>query len=129
MLGGWTGPPGARVRSGKGVWTEINTDVPVPEGLEQLSRLLLEKAPDDFAEAIVSLDEALLIGAEPLPRTDYIFVAGNKAAGRAAGQAYLPVAAAPVEYTAGRALQVVELVVEDGSQFIERLYASLWGEP
>lgn len=126
MLGEWTGPRGARVRSGKGVWADINTAIPVPEGLEQLSRLLREKAPDDFAEVIVSLDEALLIGAVPLPRTDYVFVAGNKAAERAAGQTYLPVAAPPADYTAGRELQVVELVVEDGSPFIEQLYASLW---
>lgn len=129
MLGAWTGPPDARVRSGKGVWADINGAVPVPEGLEQLSKLLREKAPDDLAEAIVSLDEALLIGAVPLPRTDYVFVAGNKAAERDLGQTYLPVAAPPAEYVAGRELQVVELVIEDGSPFIERLYASLWGGP
>jgi hypothetical protein len=88
---------------------------------------LREKAPDDFAEVILSLDKALLIDAVPLPRTDYVFVAGNKAAERAAGQAYLPVAAPPGDYEAGRELQVVELIVEDGSPFIEQLYASLWG--
>jgi hypothetical protein len=129
MLGGWTRPPGPRVRSGNGVWADINTSVPVPEGLEQLSRLLREKAPDDFAEVIVSLDEALLIDAVPLPRTDYVFVAGNKARERLAGQTYLPVAAPPPDYTVGRALQVVELVIEDGNPFIQQLYASLWGGP
>lgn len=127
MLGKLTGPLGAQVRSGNGVWADINTSVPVPEGLEQLSRLLRERAPEDFAEAIVSIDEALLIAAEPLPRTDYVFVAGNKAAIRASGQAYLPVTAAPAAYTAGRDLQVVELVIEDGNPLIESLYTSLWG--
>jgi hypothetical protein len=127
MLGKLTGPPGAQVRSGKGVWADINTSVPVPEGLNQLRMLLRKKAPDDFAEVIVSLDEALLIGAVPLPRTDYVFVAGNKATTRATGQAYLPVTAPPAAYTAGRDLQVVELVIEDGNSFIEQLYASLWG--
>ena len=126
MLGEWTGTDDARIRSGKGVWDDINCAIPVPEGLEQLSKLLREEAPDAFAEAIVSLDEALLIGAVSLPRTDYVFVAGNKAARRAAGQSYLPTAAPPTDYTAGRPLQVVELVIEDGSPFIEQLYASLW---
>lgn len=126
MLGPWTGPKGARVRSNRGVWADINGAVPVPEGLEQLSSLLRQKAREEFAEAIVSLDEALLIGATPLPRTDYVFVAGNKATGRAAGQTLLPTAAPPAEYQAGRPLQIVELVVEDGSTFIERLYAMLW---
>ncbi len=129
MLGGWTGAPHARVRSGNGVWANINGALPVPEGLEQLSRLLREKAPNDFAEAIVSLDEALLIGAAPLPRTDYVFIAGNRARARAAGECYLPTSAPPAEYNAARPLQVVELVVEDGSPFIEQLYASLWSAP
>jgi hypothetical protein len=129
MLGEWTGQPGARLRSGKGVWADINTSVPVPEGIGQLSMLLREKAPDEFAEVIVSLEEALLIGAVPLPRTDYVFVAGNKAPTRAVGETYLPVAAPPSHYTAGRALQVVELVIEDGNPFIEQLYASLWCGP
>lgn len=126
MLGEWTGPSEARVRSGKGVWAGINTSVPVPEGLEQLSRLLREKSPDDFAEVIISLDEALLIDAVPLPRTDYVFIAGNKAPSRRVGQAYLPIAAPPSDYTVGRALQVVELVIEDGETFIEQIYTSLW---
>jgi hypothetical protein len=129
MLGELTGPRGAQVRSGNGVWADINTSVPVPEGLHQISMLLRQKAPDVFAEAIVSIDEALLIGAEPLPRTDYVFVAGNKAAKRSSGEAYLPVTAPPADYTAGRDLQVVEMVIEDGHTFIMQLYASLWGGP
>ncbi|RUX43652.1 aminotransferase, partial [Mesorhizobium sp. M7A.F.Ca.US.014.04.1.1] len=35
----------------------------------------------------------------------------------------------PVEYTAGRPLQVIELVVEGGVDLIERLYRSLWVNP
>jgi hypothetical protein len=126
MLGGWTGPPEARVRSNDGVWNELNRALAVPQGLEQMHRLLCEKARDQYAEAIVSLDGALLIGATQLPRTDLIFVAGNKAARRPPGRTYLPDAAPPAEYTAGRPLQVVELVVEGGVDFIERLYSSLW---
>lgn len=126
MLGGWTGEGAERVRSGRGVWNDINTAIAVPEGIEQISRLLREIAPDQYAEAILSLDRALLIGANPLPRTDYVFVAGNKAAGRQGGQAYLPREAAPPTYGAGRALHVIEMVVQDGGPFIERLYTSLW---
>lgn len=126
MLGGWTGPAGARVRSGDGVWNEMNLGLAAPQGLEQLHRLLCEKARDQYAEAIVSLDRALLIGAVPLARTDLVFVAGNRAARRLPGQAYLPVDAPPPEYTAGRPLQVIELVLEGGVDLIDRLYGSLW---
>ena len=127
MFGEWTGPAGARVRSNDGVWNEINRGLPTPQGLEQMHRLLCEKARDDYAEAIVSLDRALLIGGNPLPRTDLVFVAGNRAARRAQGQTYLPTNSHPVEYTAGRPLQVVELVLEGGVDLIESLYRSLWG--
>jgi hypothetical protein len=126
MLGPWIGEGAARARSNRGVWNDINTAIPVPEGIEQISKLLREIAPDQFADAILSLDRALLIGAAPLPRTDYIFVAGNKANARQDGQAYLPRDAAPDAYAAGRALHVIELVVQDGGPFVERLYASLW---
>jgi hypothetical protein len=127
MLGEWTGPEGARVRKGDGIWNEMNTGLAAPQGLEQINKLLCEKARDQYAETIVSLDRALLIGAVPLPRTDYIFIAGNKAARRQPGTSYLPTGAPPPEYAAGRPLQVVELVTEGGVDLIERLYASLWG--
>jgi hypothetical protein len=126
MHGEWTGPPGARVRKGDGIWNEMNRGLAAPQGLEQLNSLLCEKAREEYAEAIVSLDRALLLGAGALPRTDLIFVAGNRAARRAPGQSYLPTNAPPADYTAGRPLQVVELVVEGGVDLIERLYASLW---
>lgn len=126
MLGEFTGPADARVRGNDGVWNEMNRGLPTPQGLEQIHRLLCEKARDQYAEAIVSLDRVLLLGAAPLPRTDLVFVAGNRAKRRAPGQAYLSVAAAPPEYTAGRPLQIVELVLEGGVDLIERLYRSLW---
>jgi len=128
MLGPYTGPPTARVRSNDGVWNEMNTGLAAPQGLEQMNRLLREKARDQYAEVIVSLDRALLIGAAALPRTDYIFVAGNRAPQRTQGIPYLPVNAPPPEYTAGRSLQVIELVLENGETLIEGLYATLWSE-
>ncbi|WP_346897555.1 aminotransferase [uncultured Roseibium sp.] len=126
MLGDYTGPPDNRIRANDGVWNEMNRGLPTPQGLEQIHKLLCEKARDAYAEVIVSLDRALLIGAAPLQRTDLVFVAGNRAARRQPGDAYLPLNAPPPEYTAGRQLQVVELVLEGGVELIERLYASLW---
>src|SRR3546814_15920527 len=93
-----------------------------------MHRILCEKARENFAEAIVSLDRALLVGAATLPRTDLIFVAGNRAARRVPGTASLPVSAPPAEYTAGRPLQAVELVVEGGVDLTERIYQSLWND-
>ncbi|WP_234900435.1 aminotransferase [Rhizobium skierniewicense] len=126
LLGEWDGPAANGIRKGDGIWNEMNTGLTAPQGLEQINRLLCEKAREQYAEAIVSLDRALLIGAAPLTRTDYVFIAGNKAARRAAGQAYLPTDAPSQEYTAGRPLQVVELVVTNGVELIDRLYSSLW---
>ncbi|NEI93937.1 aminotransferase [Rhizobium leguminosarum] len=126
MLGEWDGPAAAGVRTGDGIWNEMNTGLAAPQGLEQINKLLCEKAREEYAEAIVSLDRALLLGAAPLARTDYIFIAGNKAARRAAGQAYLPTNAPPPEYTAGRPLQIVELVISNGVALIDSLYDSLW---
>src|SRR3546814_10318880 len=128
MLGEWTGSAGARVRANDGVRNELNRVRAVPQGLEQMHRILCEKARENFAEAIVSLDRALLVGAATLPRTDLIFVAGNRAARRVPGTAYLPVSAPPATYTAGRPLQAVNLVVEGGVDLIVRIYHSLWNE-
>lgn len=126
LLGEWDGPAANGVRKGDGIWNEMNTGLAAPQGLEQINRLLCEKAREEYAEAIVSLDRALLIGAAPLARTDYVFIAGNKAARRTAGQAYLPTGAPSPEYTAGRPLQIVELVITNGVELIDRLYSSLW---
>jgi hypothetical protein len=69
-----------RVRSGKGVWFEVNRDTPVPHGLRQLQRLLEDRDPDGHAAAILSLDRALIVDhARPLPRTNLILIVGNGA--------------------------------------------------
>ena len=127
MLGSWEGEGAERRRSNTGVWNEMNNGIAVPRGLEQLQRLLEEKEPDLYAEAIVSLDRALLINVQPLPRTDLLVVAGDRAATRRAGTTLLPTNQPPQHYTAGRPLQVVELVLEGGTDLIDKLYASLWG--
>ncbi|EOD4081628.1 hypothetical protein ACOHX9_002027 [Yersinia enterocolitica] len=128
MLGALAGPENARVRDNKGVWNELNRGLATPQGLEQMQRLLCEKAREQYAEAIVSLDRVLLIGAVPLPRTDLVFIAGNRAASRIHGATLLPTGVPPVEYTANRPLQVIELVLENGVELIDNLYNSLWDE-
>jgi hypothetical protein len=60
MLGRWAPevPGQARVRSGNGVWNNLNTDSPVPTGMRQLQRLLQENDPDGFDAATWSLLQA-----------------------------------------------------------------------
>jgi hypothetical protein len=127
MLGEWTGPEDKRVRTGKGIWYELNRGLAAPRGLRQLQRLLQLRAPDDYAATILSIDKALLLqNPQPLPRTDLIFIAGNRGATRKVGQALLPLDAPPPHYTAGRHLQIVEMVLRDGAKLIDDIYDSLW---
>ena len=125
MKGDGKGRGDARIWADNGVWNDINTALLVPQGLQQICDLLKIKDRDGHARAILSLDEALLTDVGP-PRTDMVLIAGNRAATRAIGTALLPTAAPPVDYKAGRPLQIVEIVLSEGEAMIERLYASLW---
>lgn len=118
---------GDRERSGKGVWSEVNRDTPVPHGLRQLQRLLEQRDPEGHAAAILSLDEALILNhPRPLPRTNLILLAGNGARRREAGDVLIGWEEVPAEYTAPHDLQVVELILRDGDLLIDGLYSSLW---
>src|SRR3546814_20283030 len=68
---------GERVRNGRGVWFEINRDMPVPHGLRQLQRLLELRAPENYAAAILSIDRAIALDGPPLPRTNLILISGH----------------------------------------------------
>lgn len=125
MKGGGRGRGAERVYDDDGVWNDINTALAVPQGLQQMCDLLVMKDRDGHAATILSLDEALLGGTSP-PRTDLVLVAGNRASSRAVGTTYLPTAAAPPDYSAGRPLQIVELVLSDGELLIDRVYKRLW---
>ena len=133
MLGEWIrDPPDSdnRVRSGRGVWFELNRGLPVPRGLRQLQQLLRERAPDDYGPAILSMDRAIALrDAPPLPRSDFVLVAGNAGAQREPGTALLPTASPPPEYTVNRDLQVIELVLQGGGELIDQLYDALWSAP
>ncbi len=116
-----------KIRSGKGVWYEINHDTPVPHGMRQLQRLLQEKDPDGHAPAILSIDKALIVdGGQPIPRTNLILLAGNDVPSRKKATSLIPWQATPKEYKAPFDLQVVELILSDGEALIDTLYDSLW---
>lgn len=125
MLGDGKGRGAARVWENNGVWSEVNSGLPTPHGLFQLSRLLALKDRDRYSRTIASL-EAALFGGPPIPRVDFILVAGNRATKRLAGHTLLPKSSAPSEYTAGRPLQIVEIVLDNGEQLIDRIYKSMW---
>jgi len=130
MLGKWekddgTGP---RVRTGRGVWYEINHDTPVPHGLRQLQRLLEDRDRHGHEAAILSIDKAIALDAQPLPRTNLILLAGSGAKKREKASCLIDWTTAPTEYTAPHDLQVVELILSDGDQLIDALYSSLWTE-
>lgn len=113
--------------NGKGVWFEINRALHVPIGLKQLQDLLTELAPDEYQDVILSLDRILqLENADHVERTDLILLSGGGAARREEGATLLPRSELPSEYTAGRDLQVVELILKDGEGLIDNLYATLW---
>src|SRR3546814_8397016 len=99
---------GERVRNGRGVWFEINRDMPVPHGLRQLQRLLELRAPENYAAAILSIDRAIALDGPPLPRTNLILISGNGARRREADDFMIPWEECPEEYTAPHALKVVE---------------------
>lgn len=118
---------GERIRSGKGVWYEVNRDTPIPHGVRQLQRLLQERDPEGYSAAILSLDRALLVkDAVPIPRTDLVLIAGNDVPSREEGCSLIPWEQAPPEYQAGNDLQVVEVILNDGDELIDAIYDALW---
>ncbi|MBU0657155.1 MAG: aminotransferase [Gammaproteobacteria bacterium] len=130
LFGEWTkDDDGNRVRSGKGIWYEVNRDTPVPHGLRQLQRLLESGDPVKYSAAILSLDKALLRrGGVKLPRTDLVLIAGNDVPTRGSAKSLIPWEKAPSEYTAGNNFQVVEVILKDGEKLIDAVYDSLWRE-
>lgn len=118
---------GGKVRSGKGIWRDLNREPSPPSGARQLQRLLQEYDPDGFDAAILSLQEALVVkNPNLIPKTDLIVIAGNGAAKREEGDACLPWEKTPIEYTAGNDLQIVEVVFKEGEGLIDAIYSSLW---
>lgn len=131
MLGDWEDDPtnaGTRRRSGKGVWSEINKGIAIPSGLRQLQKLLIELAPSEFANAILSLERAICLRSHSasIPKRDLVFIIGNRPARRTRGTTSISNSSIPSEYTVGRNLNVIEVVLENAEIVIEALYDSLW---
>jgi hypothetical protein len=105
----------------------VNRDPPVPHGLRQLQRLLEERDPAGFAAAILSIDRVIVLAnAQPLPRTNLVLIAGNGANGRDDDDVLIPWQEPPEDYTAPHDLQVVEVILTNGEELIDGLYATLW---
>lgn len=114
--------------TGRGIWFEVNRDTPIPHGLRQLQFLLEQRDPEGYAAAILSIDRAVLEVAPPPARTDLIVLAGNGAVSRGDAESVLDWENKPADYTAGRDLQVVEVILTGGDTLIDALYASLWSD-
>lgn len=129
MLGPKVGPEGAKAHNNRGVWFEVNRALDVPLGLEQLQAILLDREPEKFASVIASLDRILAHrNPDPVERTDLILLAGGAAKKREARTSLLPWETLPKEYKAGRDLQVVEMIIEDGDDVINAIYDVLWAK-
>lgn len=114
---------------GKGVWAQINKAPQLPHGLRQLQRLLKEIDPEAYSAAILSLDRALVVqGGEAIPRTNLIVIAGNDVPSRETAHPLIRWTPVPDEYTAPHDLQVVELILNDGEELIDRIYDALWAQ-
>jgi len=117
---------GEMVRNGRGIWFEVNRDSPVPHGLRQLQKLLEQRDPDGHANAILSIDRAVL-GEGPVPgRTNLVLIVGNGAKKREPRTSLIPWETRPDEYTAPYDLQVVEVILNNGEALIDGLYGTLW---
>ncbi len=116
-----------RIHNGKGVWYEVNRGLPVPLGLEQLHTILDECESEKFASVIASLDRILARrNPDPVERTDLILLAGGSAPTREPTHSLIPWKVVPEDYTAGRDLQIVELLFSNGDDLINAIYAGLW---
>ncbi len=112
---------------GKGIWYQVNRDIPAPHGLRQLQRLLREIDPEGYSAAITTLDKVLVAkGAQALPRTNLIMIAGGNVPSRKAQCSLIPWDEVPEDYTAPHDLQVVELILTDGDHVIDGVYDALW---
>lgn len=130
LLGEWTeNSDGERVRSGKGIWNEINNDTPVPHSVRQLQKLLQDCDPVRYSAAILSMDKALVLRERvSIPRTDLVLIAGNDVPSRKQGHPIIPGEETPREYNAGNDLQVVEVIMNGGEELIDAIYDCLWAE-
>ena len=111
----------------KGVWAELNKEVNPPNGLRELQIALKEIDPEGHADIILSMDKLLLAyGNYSVPKTDLVVIVGKGGKARENRTPFIEWENIPAAYTAGNDLQVVEVILSDGEDLIEELYANLW---
>ncbi len=116
-------------QEGKGVWAELNKEVNPPNGLRELQIALKEIDPDGHAETILSMDRLLsAYSPQTVPKTDLVVIVGKGGASRKERTSFIGWEEVPAAYTAGNDLQVVEVILSDGEELVEELYASLWND-
>ena len=115
-------PTGNLRHNGKGILNDFNKAVNPPPGLKQVQRILKQLDPDTFADAIFSIDEAVMALNSPIERTNLIVIAGNRNNTREPGDTFITHDAKPQGYTAANDLQVVEIVFNNGEEIIDGLY-------
>ncbi|HVR53951.1 MAG TPA: hypothetical protein VMS38_29765, partial [Pseudorhodoferax sp.] len=116
-------------RNSDGIWKGMISSLPVPHGLRQLQKILIEREPTAYASTILSLDKILALR-QPVavPRTDMVLIAGNGAKRRISGTSHVSRSVRPPEHSAARDLQVVEMFVHSGEELIKELYDTLWAK-
>jgi hypothetical protein len=117
---------GELAHNGRGIWFELNRDTPIPHGLRQLQKLLEQRAPNEYANAILSIDRAVLGQNPALNRTNLVLIVGNGAGRRKPMECLIPWEDKPEEYLATHDLQVVEVILNGGDALIDELYNKLW---
>lgn len=118
---------GVSEHTGHGIWFEVNRDSSIPHGLRQLQKLLEDRDPDGHANAVLSIDRAVLGEGLPLARTNLVLIVGHRAKSRQKLISLIDWEAVPEDYTAPHDLQVVEVILESGGgALIDQLYATLW---
>jgi hypothetical protein len=113
--------------AGNGIWNQLNTDKEIPHGIRQLQLLLKELDSEGFAAAILSIDKAIVLkGPTTIDRTNLVLLCGNGGKTREDGAVLVGWEKTPAEYSATHDLQVVEMILKKGEDFIDLIYDSLW---
>jgi len=112
----------------RGVYADLNANTEMPYGLMQLAKILMEMEQPKYDPTIESIFNAWKNkDTSPLPRTDLVLIAGNRAVRRKKGDTNLPTSVIPKDYKPkDRNLQFVELVLENGNDLITNLYHTLY---
>lgn len=114
--------------NGNGIINSLNQAVDPPHGLKQIQQILSAIAPDEYADTIVSIDEAVTAEQSNIECTNLIVLAGNRPPTLEDDGCLAPHDEKPDGYTSDRDLQIVEVLFESGEILTDALYDSLFEE-